>query len=58
MDTYSIDSICNNCGTRGKVEVPKGVEVDAQECPNCGVKGLKRDPNARPDRTTSYYNFK
>lgn len=36
--TYKVETMCLNCCTNIKLEIPKGIRVKGQECPNCGCK--------------------
>jgi hypothetical protein len=44
--SYSLAVYCNNCDYRGKVEIPKGLPVEKQPCPNCEVVSLEKDYNS------------
>lgn len=52
-DTYNMEFICKNCGTKIIREVPKGERAQGKggECPYCGTKDNMYSPFAwyRPD---------
>ena len=45
-DHYLVEAFCRNCGWNGKVQIKRGRRsddfLDAEECPNCSVRDLKR----------------
>jgi len=36
--TYKVETMCLNCCSNIKLEIPRGIRVKGQECPNCGCK--------------------
>ena len=42
VETYKSKVKCHNCGWKGEIEIPKGVEVYncQSKCPNCGCDHL------------------
>lgn len=41
-ERYEVSVKCSNCGYEGSTNILRGIQVEVQECPNCGCKGLKR----------------
>ena len=54
-NSYSIYAKCENCGFEGDLNIEKGVPVENQACPTCGVQKIIK---IKKLRSKSYYSFK